>query len=228
MILTAHQPMFMPWLGLFAKIAAADQFVVFDDVPFERHGFGNRNKILTHSGVQWLTVPVHLDDHLERPIRTIEIADEHYWRRKHLRTIELAYQKAPHFEAVFDAVKAIYAKDWRTLAGLNQALLSFFMGYLEINVPILTASEQGFRGEKSDLVLDMCIKCGATEYIFGAQGRGYADLEAFERAGIKVWFQDYQHPTYPQLHGGFEPYMSILDLVMNCGPESREILLSSS
>ena len=65
MILTASQPAFLPWLGLFEKIANANLFVSFDAVPFERHGYGNRNKIKTVTGVQWLTVPIHLNNHLD-------------------------------------------------------------------------------------------------------------------------------------------------------------------
>lgn len=224
MILTAHQPMFMPWLGLFDKIAKADVFCIFDDVPFERHGFGNRNQVKTADGARWLTVPVLFKDHMDKPIRELEICNDHNWRRKHLRTIELAYHKAPHFERYMGPLREIYAEEWTYLAGLNRALLDWLLFELGIKVQIVTASEQGFAGAKSDLVLDMCKKLGATEYIFGAQGRGYADVAAFDAAGIKVHFQDYRHPAYPQLHGEFVPNLSILDLLMNCGPDSLKIL----
>lgn len=227
MILTAHQPMFMPWLGLFDKIARADTFCIFDDVPFERHGFGNRNKIKTASGELWLTVPVHLDDHLAKPAHQVRICNDHNWRRKHLRSIELAYQKAPHFERYMGTMRTIYSEDWDYLSGLNRTLLDWFLRECGLSVQVVTAAEQGFSGSKSDLVLDMCVKLGADEYIFGAMGRDYADVAAFNRAGIKVTFQDYQHPVYPQLYGEFLPNMSVLDLLMNCGPDSANILKAS-
>ncbi len=48
----------------------------------------------------------------------------------------------------------------------------------------------------------------------------------YDRAGIKVEYQDYQHPEYPQLHGAFEPRMGALDLLFNVGGEAgREILM---
>lgn len=224
MILTAHQPMFMPWLGLFDKISRANTFCIFDDVPFERHGFGNRNQIKTHNGAQWLTVPVHLDDHLAKPAREVRICNDHNWRRKHLRSIELAYQKAPYFKFYWPGIMMLYDDDVETLAEFNSRMLVVFMALLGIKVDIVKASERGFTGAKSDLVLDMCQKLGATEYWFGSQGRDYADLEAFARAGVKAHFQDYQHPVYEQLHGAFVPNMSILDLVMNCGPKSLRVL----
>ena len=223
LVLTAHQSMFLPWLGLISKIAAADQFVVFDAVPFERHGFGNRNRIKAATGIQWLTVPVRLKGHLDKPISQIEIVPGN-WARKHLRAIELAYQRAPYFERYFAPLKAIYAHEWRYLAGLNRALLDWILDELGIVIPITSASEQCFEGSKSALVLDMCKKMGATEYIFGALGRDYADVAAFERAGVKVWFQDYKHPTYNQLHGPFVSNLSIIDLLFNAGLDSLKIL----
>ncbi len=218
--------MFLPWLGLFAKIAMADQFVIFDDVPFERHGFGNRNYIRTQNGKLMLTVPIKLHNHLDKPIRLVEIDNTRngIWRHKHIRSIEIAYAKAPFFDEYFPIMQGLYATEWTHLAPLCVAMTEIFMNKLGINVPVVQASEQGFVGEKSALVLDMCVKCGATEYIFGAQGRDYADVAEFERAGVKTVFQDYQHPVYPQIHGGFESRMSVLDLLMNCGPGSLKIL----
>jgi len=213
----------MPYLGFWAKLAAADLFCLFDNVALERHGYSNRVQIKTAQGVQWLTVPVRLNGHLDKPICEIEIAPGN-WKHKHLRAIELAYAKTPYFDRYFAPLKAIYAHEWRYLAGLNRALLDWILDELGIVIPITSASEQGFEGSKSALVLDMCKKMGATEYIFGALGKDYADVEAFERSGIKVWFQDYRHPAYNQLHGAFVPNLSILDLMFMMGPNSLKIL----
>ena len=224
MILTAHQPMYLPWLGLLDKISRADMYCVFDDVPFERHGYGNRNQIKGANGTQMLTVPVHLKDHLATPIYQIEICNGPNWRRKHLRAIELADQKAEDFDDYLPGLQDIYAHKWALLAGLNHALLKFFLDALSIDVEIVMASEQGFSGAKSGLVLDMCKKLGADEYIFGSMGANYADVGAFTEAGVALSFQDYKHPTYSQLHGEFTSHLSILDLLFNHGPDSLEIL----
>lgn len=223
LVLTAHQPCLMPYLGFWAKLASADLFCVFDNVPLERHGYSNRVQIKTAQGVQWLTIPVKLNGHLDKPISQIEIAPGN-WKRKHLRAIELAYAKAPYFEAYFSPLQAIYAREWRYLAGFNRALLDWLLTCLGIQIPIISASEQGFEWSKSALVLDMCLKLNATEYIFGAMGKDYADAGAFERAGVKVWFQDYQYQIYPQLHGEFVPNLSVLDCLFNCGPDSLAII----
>ena len=61
MIVSIHQPNYLPWLGYFNKIARSDVFVIFDDVQFpigKKGFFGNRNQIKTNNGKMWLTVPV--------------------------------------------------------------------------------------------------------------------------------------------------------------------------
>jgi hypothetical protein len=228
MKLTAHQPSFLPWCGLLAKIASADMFCIFDGVPMEGSGFENRQRIKTASGVQWLTVPVRR--HMDTRICDVEIATDQPWARKHWRTIELAYQKAPYFSKYADDVKALILGEplgpWRHLAALDEVSLRYFMNAFGLETRLTRASLWSFQGAKSDLVLDMCKQLGATEYIFGAQGRDYADVAAFEAAGVKVSFQDYKHPTYPQLHGPFVPNMGAIDLLFNVGgAQGRKIIM---
>ena len=90
------------------------------------------------------------------------------------------------------------------------------------------ASEFEFEGAKSDLVLDMCKKLDASTYIFGELGKDYADECMFKNSGINPVFQNYQHPSYPQLYDKFISHLSIIDLLFNCGPKSYEILMSNN
>jgi len=46
------------------------------------------------------------------------------------------------------------------------------------------------------------------------------DMQAYHRAGIRVLFQDFRHPVYAQAYPGFEPNLSAVDLLLNCGPGS--------
>lgn len=224
MILTAHQPSYLPWLGLFSKIAEADKFCIFDAVQYERKGWINRNYIKTANGPLLLSVPVASKDHFNKKICDIEIMEGN-WARKHSRSIELAYAKAPHFEQHFAGVGAIfdmYAQGG-LLAEMNGDFLRYFLRALSIQVPLVNASDYKFEGDKSALVLDMCKKLGADTYIFGGLGKDYADVASFEAAGVTPLFQEYKHPVYPQLHGSFEPNMSVLDLLMNMGPKAAEM-----
>lgn len=228
MILTAHQPVYLPWLGLFHKIALADSYCVFDIVQYQKKDYNNRNKIKTSSGEIWLSVPVEAKGHFDRNICDIRIL-ENGWRKKHFKSISLAYKKSDYFEAYIEDVEKIVLNGKQEfLTDLNFNILKFFMRALKINVPVVKASDYDFTGSKSDLVLDMCVKLGATKYIFGKLGKDYAGLESFEKNNIEVFFQDYQHPAYKQLHGEFKPYMSALDLLFNEGERSNEILMSGN
>ena len=227
-ILTAHQPVYLPWLGLFHKIAVADQFISFDQVQYLRKDWNNRNKIKTNQGDIWLTVPVLSKGSMEKPICDIEINNSLAWGKKHWKSIEMAYKKAPHFDRYGGFFQDVYSQHWETLETLNTHMLRWFLEVLGITVPVRSAGEYDFQGAKSDLVLDMCRTVGADIYVFGALGRDYADVEVFERGGVRPVFQNYLHPTYSQLHGDFISHLSILDLLFNHGPDSREILMSGN
>lgn len=228
MILTSHQPVYLPWLGLFHKIALGDMFCIFDDVQYLKKDWNNRNQIKTHAGVQWLTVPVLTSGHREKPIREIEINNNIDWRKKHWKTIAFAYKKAPFFKKYADFFEDLYKRKWDNLVELNDHILFYLLKELGITAEIRRASEENFEGIKNDLVLDMCNKLHANVYIFGALGKNYAKEDDFKKAGIKVYFQNYVHPLYLQLHGKFVPYMSVIDLLFNCGNNSLDILMSGN
>ena len=229
MILTAHQPVYLPWLGLFHKIALADKFCFFDNVQYQAKDWNNRNKIIFSNGTSgWLTVPVLRKSYLERSYLEIEINNELPWQRKHWKSIELNYNKAPYFKLYADGLKKYYDMKWLFLMDLNYEMLLFFMEKLGISVPVVRMKDYSFRGKKSELVLDMCRQLGAHMYIFGEKGREYADVESFSNAGIIPVFQTYRHPVYPQLHGDFIPFLSIIDLLFNCGPESLSTIMSDN
>jgi hypothetical protein len=227
LILTAHQPVYLPWLGLFHKIAVADLFCYFDIVQYQTKDYNNRNKIKTHSGDSWLSVPVESKQHLEKNVGDIRIV-QNGWQRKHVKSIQYAYQKAPHFQNYAAELEAIIVGAHGTLSALNFAMLRFLMRSLAIETPIVKASDYVFQGAKSELVLDMCRQLRADVYIFGAQGQDYADVNKFLAAGVTPYFQNYRHPIYRQLHGPFLPCMSVIDLLFNEGPRSRDILLSGN
>ena len=223
MILTAHQPAYLPYLGLFHKIAQADVFVSFDDVQYCPKDYQNRNKIWTSHGPQWLTVPVHHSR--ETKIYDVQINKALPWQRKHWKSIEQSYHKAEYWSVYNNALAILYAIEYDSLCALNADLLRTILGWLGIATEIRKASDYTFHGEKSARVLDMCQQLGADTYIFGALGRNYADVAAFELAEIKVIFQDYRHPVYSQFGGEFMSHLSILDLLFHHGPKAKQILI---
>ena len=227
MILTAHQPCYLPWLGLFHKIYLSEMFCLFDIAQYQTKDFNNRNKIKTNNGEIWLTVPVESKEHFSKKICDIRIINNG-WNRKQIKSISLTYKKAPYYDNYFDGLDSILSRKYEYLTDLNLDIMRYLLDCLDIMVPVVKASDYNFTGYKSDLVLDMCVTLGASKYIFGSQGKNYANVESFADKGIDVYFQDYHHPAYKQLYGEFIPYMSVIDLLFNEGPDSRNILLSGN
>ncbi len=227
MILTAHQPQYLPWLGLFHKIALSDAFCSFDIAQYRTKSF-NRNKIKTPQGEAFLTVPVLTKGYREKKFYEIEINNALDWRKDHFKSLYLNYKKAPYFEKYIPFFEDLYGKEWKYFTELTEYMLKWFLEELGITVAFSRASHYQFVGEGSNLVLDMCKKIGADIYIFGNLGKDYAKVEQFENAGIRPYFQEYVHPAYAQLWGKFLPTMSIVDLLFNCGPRSLEIVMKGN
>jgi len=229
MILTAHQPAYLPWLGLFHKVALADAFVLLDNVQFENGSFTNRNKVNTEKGPVWLTVPVKLQGHTQKAIKEIEIDDTHDWQRKHWKTIYFNYKNTPYFDRYAPFLEEVYATEWRWLVDLTEHMFHFFLGELAIDVTYHRASDLNPSGRKLELVLELCEKLEADTYVFGAQVHNYLDPARFAQKGVRYIIQEYEHPRYTQQFNVFEPYMGIIDLLCNEGPErAKEIVIAGN
>lgn len=215
MILSAHQPAYLPWLGYFDKIARADVFVYLDTVQFEKNSFINRNQIKTPQGSLWLTIPVKTKGHTSKSLFTTEIDDSQPWRIKHLKSIEMNYRKAPRFEECFPKIQALLTIPESNLAEYCLHQLRFWLGELAIDTRIVRSSELPITSAKSDLVLDLCQYFGAQHYLSGALGRDYLVEDDFSKAGIGIEYQSFKSPVYPQLWGDFIPYLGILDWWMS-------------
>jgi hypothetical protein len=216
MIVSIHQPAYLPWLGYFDRIAKSDAFIFLDNVQFERNSFINRNRIKSANGPIWLTVPVRLAAHFDKTIVEIEIDDRQDWRRKHLRSIEQSYARAQDFAPKFDRLTAIYRNRTNRLAELCRDHLDFWLSELGVTTRILRASELPVAGRKSALVLDLCKHLGATKYLSGPLGRGYLEETEFSKAGIDIEYHEFIHPVYSQTNGEFVSAMGVVDYWMNC------------
>lgn len=222
-IISAHQPAFFPWLGLFHKILLCDEFVVMDDVQFEKNSFINRNKIKQGNTDTWLTIPVITKDYKNKRIKDIEIAND-IWKVKHLKTIEQLFSKSPYFNEIKPIIDEIYALQSRYLVDYTNLMLVKIIEYLKINTKVTFASDLSIQSKKLDYVIELTKKTSGNVFVFGALGKDYADKEILLQNRITPYFQDYSHPQYKQLGAEFIPYMSILDLLFNHGTDSLEII----
>jgi len=226
-ILAGHQPNFLPWLGYFYKIAKCDIFVFLDNLQYSKNSFINRNKIKTSQGAQWLTLPVVTSGKFGQQILELTLFNKEKSIKKIFRTLELNYHKTKYFYDYFGKFQAILISNIDNLAEINILLIQWIIKLLEIRVAIKRSSElNNIKGTSTERLISICNSVGANEYFSGFGGVKYQENEIFSKARIKLKITDFEHPIYSQLYGEFIPNLSIIDLLFNCGKDSKAILLS--
>ncbi|MEX2016380.1 MAG: WbqC family protein [Candidatus Hydrogenedentales bacterium] len=227
MLVAIHQPHYLPWLRYIEKIARADVFILLDDVHFTKNGWQNRNRIKTVNGPALLTVPVY--QKAEQRLHEVRINNETRWREKHRRTIEQAYVRAPYFGDLMPGVTEIYAADYDRLVDLNDRMLRFFLETMNVKTRIHRATDLAVPGAATDRLVNLIRAVGGDTYYSGAYALDvYLDANALANAGIALELQQWHAPVYPQRHGEFVADLSVLDLLMNCGRDSTEVLLGKT
>jgi len=229
MLVSISQPAYLPWLGYVERIALSDIHIVLDHVQFEKRSFTARNKIQTEHGWKWLSVPLKTKGRgFDLPINTIEIQNEIDWKKDHYKTILNSYRKTEFFDAHKNYLESYYSRDWTHLLDLCKDFLFYILNAFDIKTKILFSSKIDSHFHKSALILDLCKTVGCTTYLSGPFGRNYLREDDFQEAGIKLVYHDYAHPVYKQISEPFTPYLSIIDLLFNCGEDSMKIIRTTS
>jgi len=227
MICSIHQPQTFPWIGYFAKIIQSDVFVILDNVQFKKNEWQNRNRLKTPNGWQWLTVPVI--HNFGQLIGDVKINTTTNWQNKHLQTLKTYYSKAPFFKLFFPEIEDLYQKQWESLADFNLAGIKWILDKLAIQTPVKIATDLKELQERSEISPDerliLITKImKADTYLSGAGGKNYLNTDLFQSNGLKLIFQKFEHPVYHQFHGKFVSHLSVLDLLLNEGPYSLNII----
>jgi hypothetical protein len=225
--LAIMQPTFLPWVGYFALMDSVDRFVFLDDVQFDKRSWQQRNRIKTANGPLWLTVPVMTKGRRDQTIIQVQIQPDARFIDTALKTLEHAYAKAPYYGEVMDRLRPAFEASSNGLCALNLALIEALAELIGLQVDSVRSSSTPVQSVKAQRLADLCVQHGASDYISVPGSEDYLDGDgALAEAGITLKYFAYEHPAWPQLHGGFEPYMSALDLVMNARPEALAILRS--
>jgi len=228
MILSAHQPQYLPWLGYFDKILKSDLFVFLDCVQYKKREFQNRNKIRTPQGPHWLTVPVVTKGRYTQLVHEVAVDNGTPWAEDHWKALKANYTKAPFFNAYAPFFQKTYETHWERLSDLNIHLIRFLLQCFEIQTPLAMESEVGTENKSTDRLIELAVKLKASAYLSGVGGKDYLEEEKFKTVGLRLAYQDFRHPTYPQLFmkspEDFLPALSAVDLLFNHGPKAKEIL----
>ena len=225
--LAVCQSNYIPWKGYFDLINSADEFVIYDDVQYTRRDWRNRNKIKTCNGSLWLSIPVDVKGKYFQDIKDTRISDLG-WNISHWKTIRHAYGKAPYFQAYKDRLEELYLTATHDrLSDVNRHFIDGICGLLNIQTPLRWSMEYTLPDDPNERLVRLCKDTGATHYLSGPAAKTYLDERMFAEAGIAVEWMDYSgYPEYRQIHPPFEHQVSIIDLIMNLGPDSRQFMKS--
>ena len=223
------QSNYLPWKGYFDLMAAADEFVLFDEVQFTKNDWRNRNKIVLGGKLHWLTIPVATAGKLGTPISSIEPIGT-AWAKAHWETMTQAYSSASHFKVLWPTLEDTYAEaaSLTRLSAINRLFLMRLGELLGIATPFIdSASIPRTVQDPTARLVEICRARGATRYISGPAARAYLRKDQLDSAGIELFFANYQnYPYYDQAMAPFEHGVSIIDTLMRCGLEARSHLKS--
>jgi hypothetical protein len=203
----------------------ADLYVILDTVQFIIRGWHRRDKIKTQKGEEWITVSTRKCP-VDTNIKDVLLAPDDQWRQKHLRLFKQNYQKAAFFNEIFPYVQELYAYKCDKMIDFNMYSINMLSALFDISIKSILASTLNIiSGRNNELNVVILKAVGANVYLSGIGASDYYDPIPYEMAGIKVIWQNFEHPVYPQQFGEFIPYLSSIDLLFNCGiEESRKIL----
>jgi hypothetical protein len=221
------QPSYVPWRGVFDQIRQADVYVHYDDVQYDKNGWRNRNRVKGPNGSFWITIPVtlpsgnkatRLDDAL--------ISYRQAWQQKHWAAIRGSYRRAPHLDWLAAWLEPQLARTPERLVDFTIPLLEECAERLGLGATeFVRASSLAASGDRTGRLVEICREVGADRYLSGPAARDYLDADAFRRAGIDVEYASYDHlGPYPQLHGDYDPQVSIVDAFAMLGPATAGVI----
>jgi len=214
------QPSYIPWRGYFHQIQKADLFVFYDDVQYDKHGWRNRNRIKTPRERKWLTIPVNAHGNVTegRLIKDIEICWDTAWNLSHWDQIKEAYHKAPYFRQYGTIIEQFFFQHPILLADfVIETTISLAQQLGITQTRFIRSSELCVDGTKTDRLVQLLTKVGASHYISGPSARDYLEEDKLHDAGISLEYMRYDYPEYEQLYPPYEPSVSILDLLFMQG-----------
>jgi hypothetical protein len=215
------QSNYIPWKGYFDIIHQVDEFILFDDVQYTRRDWRNRNLIKSPQGKKWLTIPVSVRGmHAEQNINDVTISDP-AWPVDHWNVIRNLYRDAPYFSAFKDRLEALFLHSKEDhLSQVNHRFLTAILEMLAVTTKITWDTDYApITGASTERLVNLCRAAGATHYLSGPAAKAYMEPEQFAAVGIELEYMDYAvYPEYDQLYPPFDHAVSIIDLILMCGP----------
>jgi hypothetical protein len=172
-----------------------------------------------------MTVPVWKKGLGLQRIDEVKICHEGRWAKKHLESLKSAYGKAPYFRDHLKFVGEMFSPSVERLLDLNMEIISYLIGQLHIETKLVLLSELGIEARGDQLLIEICKKLGASRFLAQHAVNKYINEGLFHEAGIELKYFKLPSLIYPQLWGSFIPNLSTFDILFNCGPKARDILI---
>ena len=208
------QPYFFPYLGYWQLINAVDTYVVYDDVAYIKGGWINRNNILVNEKANLITLSLENSSSFKN-INEINIIKNGKNAEKIVKTIQMAYKKAPFFNQVMPILENLLLKNDK-IADLNYNSILEINKYLKINTNIILSSSLSKDNslKAQDKVIHINKLLGSDTYINAIGGQELYDREEFKREGIELKFLKMNDIKYTQFKNEFVSNLSIIDALM--------------
>ena len=231
MICAIHQPNFFPWLGYFNKISRVDTFVFLDEVAYPKsgssmRGWTKRVKIIAGGQPCWTSAPL-IYEHGTQKIKDVKINTSEPWQEKLIKTLLINYKKSKYFPEVFEVLSKLITYPADGIGEFNIHCILELCEFIDIKCNFIRQSELQTKHSSTELLIEITKKVGANTYLCGGGATGYQQDELFQTEGLKLVYQNFEHPVYPQLGKEFHPGMSIIDVLFNCGPTDTRNLISN-
>ncbi len=233
MIISISPPYYFPNAEILHRIILSDVHVILDTTPFADNSLINKTKIITHSGISWLTVPVlskTISDN--EPVKNLQIFTGKPWENEHINIIKTAYKKSANFKKYFPFIKKILSKKWKSMADLNLEIYGFLFQELGIDTKLILASDENISGKYQNQIIKILDKTIANVYYTTPHDRIYFSeekyVEILDEMKVQIEYQQYRTNTYTQVQKGFIPQTGTIDLLMNLGDKTKSIIMKNN
>jgi hypothetical protein len=212
------QPHYLPWSGYFNLISRVDNFIFLDDVQFSKNSWQSRNKILVNNQEFWITIPTYKSG-LMTNINKKMIDFSKNWRAQQIKTISQNYANHPFFKDLEELLFFIKEINKLNLSDFNIDIIKFLSVKFNLRVNFLKSSNFESNKIRTNKLVDILEKIGATEYISVAGTKKYLEEDKYTKmTNVKLLINDYKCKKYEQKKAkNFFSNLSIVDLIANTG-----------